>query len=171
MLKIILVAGTAISLIVTSPHTGEKNTTKDSNVSTQWPVQYQYLTSGTPTTTTTTTSVAAPLEGVDWVALARHNHGKCGEWYDTAMSAGWPEDQWRTISKVMWRESRCQPDAWNGHDAGLMQINQIHKSRLRHLGMSHPDTMFNPYWNLVFARDLWERAGWEPWTFKGVVPG
>jgi hypothetical protein len=103
--------------------------------------------------------------------MSRTEHGKCGEWYDTAMSAGWPADEWPTISKVMWRESRCLVDAWNGHDAGLMQINQIHKPRLRYLGMSHPDTMFNPYWNLVFARDLWERAGWEPWTFKGVVPG
>lgn len=111
------------------------------------------------------------LSSVNWVELARSEHGRCGEWYDTAMKAGWPAEEWKTISKVMYRESRCDPFAWNGQDAGLMQINKFHRHTLRYMGMQFPNTMFFPYWNLYFARDLWEREGWEPWVFKGVVPG
>lgn len=120
---------------------------------------------------TTTSTTVSPLDNVDWVALARATYGKCGEWYDTAMEAGWPADQWPTISKVMWRESRCTPDAWNGADAGLMQINKVHRRYLTDMNLIFPSAMFNPYWNLLYARTLWERAGWEPWKFKGVVPG
>lgn len=96
---------------------------------------------------------------------------KCGQWYTTAIDAGWPESEWPTISKVMWRESRCDPNAWNGADAGLMQINRIHTRYVAEMGMVWPWDMFDPTSNLEYARSLWERAGWEPWIFKGVVPG
>lgn len=111
------------------------------------------------------------LTGVNFSALHEQLFGKCGQWYVTARLAGWPADQWPTISKVMWRESRCDPNAWNGHDAGLMQINRIHTRYIADMGLVWPDAMFNAYKNLLYARTLWERAGWEPWTFKGTTPG
>ena len=120
------------------------------------------------TTTTTTTTVA-----IDWEAIAqtvaaqideaRFTWGQCGEWHDLAISVGWPEEEWPTLSKIIWRESRCTMDAWNGHDAGLTQINQIHTKWLNQMGYSHPNDMFDPEKNLTFAFRLWSGSGWKPW--------
>jgi hypothetical protein len=54
-------------------------------------------------------------------------------------------------------------DAWNGHDAGLTQVNQIHKKWLAEMGWNHPNDMFDPEKNLTFALRLWETSGWKPW--------
>lgn len=124
-----------------------------------------------PETTSAPTTTMPDLSGVDWTALAREQYGKCGEWHDLAIQVGWPEEEWQTLSKIIFRESRCTPDAWNGHDAGLTQINQIHTKWLNQMGFSHPDDMFEPEKNLTFAYRLWEGSGWKPWRFSGVVPG
>jgi hypothetical protein len=52
----------------------------------------------------------------------------CAEWYPIAVETGFPETTWERMSQIMWRESRCQPDAHyandpNGGSFGLMQIN------------------------------------------------
>jgi len=166
--KIILVLGTAVGLVISAPYSNAALPTASTMSP---PAVAQPRITVVPLGTTTTSTTVLPLDDVDWVALARATYGKCGEWYDTAMSAGWPKDQWPTISKVMWRESRCTPDAWNGQDAGLLQINRVHKKYLVDMGLVFPSAMFNPYLNLYYARTLWERAGWEPWKFRGVVPG
>jgi surface antigen len=124
-------------------------------------------TTTTPETTTTTTVV------IDWEAIAqtaaaqtdeaRLTWGQCGEWHDLAISVGWPEEEWPTLSKIIWRESRCTIDAWNGHDAGLTQVNQIHKAWLAEMGWTHPNDMFDPEKNLTFALRLWQTSGWKPW--------
>ena len=121
-----------------------------------------------PETTTTTTTVV-----IDWEAIAKTvalqtaeaqlKWGPCGEWHDLAISVGWPEEEWETLGKIIWRESRCTMDAWNGHDAGLTQINQIHTKWLNQMGFSHPDDMFDPEKNLTFAYRLWSGSGWKPW--------
>lgn len=114
-------------------------------------------------TTPATTEPPIDLSGVDFVSLARQMHGRCGEWHDLAISVGWAEEEWDTLSRVMFRESRCQPDAWNGHDAGLTQINQIHTQWLAEMGWEHPKDMFDPEYNLRFALRLWQTSGWKPW--------
>ena len=53
---------------------------------------------------------------------------ECAEWYPLAIEVGWPADEWPNVAKIMWRESRCRPEAHNGTDPnggsfGLMQIN------------------------------------------------
>jgi len=92
-----------------------------------------------------------------------------------AIAAGWPADRQtlETLMSVIWRESRCQPDAWNGHDAGLTQINQIHAAWIEDLGLGeHPQAMFNPLLNLEFAWKLYSsreqagKCGWTPWSLK-----
>ena len=125
-------------------------------------------TTSAPTTTTTT---MPDLSGVDWVALARATYGKCGEWHDLAIKVGWPEEEWKHLQQVIYRESRCQADAWNGHDGGLTQINQIHSEWLADMGWTHPDDMFNPEYNLTFAFRLWSASGWKPWRFSGSTFG
>ena len=123
-----------------------------------------------PATTTTTTTTMPDLSGVDFTSLARDIYGQCGEFHDLAISVGWSENEWPTLSRVMWRESRCTTDAWNGHDAGLTQINQIHTKWLSQMGYSHPDDMFDPEKNLLFAYSLWNgreengQCGWTPWS-------
>lgn len=121
-----------------------------------------------PTTTsvapTTTQGPILPLVGPDT---------PCQEWIPTALEAGWPSDRQllETLMSVLWKESRCQPQAWNGHDAGLAQINQIHTAWIAELGLGdHPDAMFDPLLNLTFAWKLYSsreaagKCGWTPWS-------
>lgn len=150
------------------------------------PEEVAATTTVAPSTTTSTTSTTVPptttttqpdLSGVDWEALRqmeidalRAQYGACGEWHDLALSVGWPAEEWQTLSAIIRRESNCQPDAWNGADAGLLQINQIHKTWLADMGWSHPDDMFDPTNNLTFGFRLWQASGWQPWSFSGTVP-
>jgi hypothetical protein len=142
-------------------------------VNTTVPVTATVVTTTTIQTTLppTTTTTLPDLSGVDWVAFARSVHGKCGEWHDLAIQVGWPEEEWPRLQQVIFRESRCQVDAWNGADAGLTQINQIHTKWLSDMGWSHPDDMFNAEYNLTFAFRLWETSGWRPWRFSGTTWG
>ena len=151
----------AISIGITPPSLIEDTPTL--NVDTTIPVVETTL----PATTTTT---IPDLSGVDWVALARETYGKCGEFHDTAISVGWPEEEWENLQHIIWRESRCQVDAWNGADAGLTQINQVHTKWLSDMGWNHPEDMFDAEKNLTFAFRLWEGSGWKPWRFSGPVP-
>ena len=122
------------------------------------------------TTTTTTTEVPLQFDAGDFIDEARNTHGECGEWYETAMSVGWQPDEWDRLSSIMFRESRCQPDACSKstaglkcRDAGLLQVNQIHTKYLNDLGYDFPDSMLDPILNLTFARRLYEGSGWKPW--------
>lgn len=137
-----------------------------------------------PTTTTQPSQPLVDLSGVDWTALARHIHGRCGEYYQTAMQAGWTPDQWPTISKVMYRESRCNFDSFNptdpnGGSRGLMQINGFwcRPNRYTPNGflqdrgvLSTCDDLYNPDVVMRAAREIWlysqERngCGWRPWA-------
>ena len=98
---------------------------------------------------------------------------KCGVWFPLAIAQGWPDDPviLKTLDRVMWRESRCTPDADSGPDHGLMQINQIHTKWLNDLGWNHED-MKDPTANLRFAwllysgREANGQCGWQPWSIK-----
>jgi len=116
-----------------------------------------------PASTTTTTTVAPTTTTTVSVEDLRIIHGQCGEWHDLAISVGFNEEDWKVLSRILYRESRCQPDAWNGWDAGLAQINQIHKEWLSQIGWKHPEDMFNPENNLRFAYMLYQSSGWKPW--------
>ena len=63
-----------------------------------------------PTTPTTTTTLPAT---------------KCAEWYPLFVETGFDPALWDWASRVLYRESRCQPTAYNNksHDIGLWQIN------------------------------------------------
>jgi hypothetical protein len=123
----------------------------------------------TPPTTTTTTipidwaGIAASIEL--GISEARALYGKCGEWHDLAIEVGFKEEDWKTLSRIIYRESRCQPDAWNGHDAGLVQINQIHTEWVEQSGWNYPEDMFIPEHNLKFALMLQKASGWKPWRY------
>ena len=89
----------------------------------------------------------------------------CPQWWQLAVDVGWPVDELPMLDRVIWRESRCLPEAWNGHDAGLTQINQIHTEFVAVMGWAWPKDMYNPELNLRFALKLWQGSGWRPWGF------
>ena len=69
-----------------------------------------------PTTTLVTTPITQP--------------DACGEVFNMAKHVGFPEHELATVVAVAYRESRCQPDAFNANDPnggsnGVMQINQF----------------------------------------------
>ena len=69
-----------------------------------------------PTTTVQTTPITQP--------------DACGEVFNMAKHVGFPEHELATVVAVAYRESRCQPDAFNASDPnggsnGVMQINQF----------------------------------------------
>lgn len=141
-----------------------------------------------PPTTTRPPEESVDLSGVDWGGLAviaeeeariarqmeideaRMIYGQCGEWHNLAIEVGWSEDEWPWLSGVIYRESRCQPDAWNGADAGLVQINKIHREWLSQNGWTHPDSMFDPRANLTFAKMLYDTSGCRPWRNSNSCP-
>lgn len=125
-------------------------------------------TSGVPTTS------QAPTETTDGNNLGRTSPrvgDPCAEWYDDFLLAGWDESEWDTAKWIIYRESRCQQDAFNGYDAGLLQINQFHQPRVESYGLRFPDDLFHGETNLWVAYTLWLDYGWEPWIYKGVIPG
>ena len=123
-----------------------------------------------PTTSEAPTTTQAPI-----VTTAAPGVGivdpetPCQEWLPLAVQVGWPQDR-QVLEKllaVMYRESRCQPDADSGPDHGLMQINRIHTAWLASgWGWTHDD-MFDARKNLTFALALWQGSGWKPWRFSG----
>ena len=136
----------------------------------------QVYVSSSDTLPPTTTTTLPDLSGIDFVQLARLTYGTCGEYYDTAIRAGWTPEEWPKLQKIMYRESRCLPDACSQSDSGrvcrdwgLMQINEY--SWRRHIiaqGYKMAD-MHNPYSNLKFARWIYELevsnggTGWGAW--------
>ena len=96
---------------------------------------------------------------------------KCQQWLQTALEAGWPNDRkiLDRLGFIMWRESRCQPDADSGPDHGLTQINQIHTQWITDLGwtleeMKDPAKNLRFAWLLYSGREANGQCGWTPWS-------
>jgi len=118
-------------------------------------------------------STAPPMPETTVAAIHSFDSYKCGVWFPLAISQGWPDNPvvLKTLDRIMWRESRCQPDADSGPDHGLMQINQIHTKYIEQLGWTF-EGMKDPTANLRFAYLLWSgreengECGWTPWSIK-----
>jgi hypothetical protein len=108
---------------------------------------------GVATTTTTTTTIPAG----DW---------RCPQWIGLALETGFPADELATVDRLLWRESRCNPDAYNGDDPnggsrGLMQVNGIWcEWYMQSLGiLAACDDLFDPAVNLRAALAIRHRQG------------
>ena len=115
---------------------------------------------------------------VDTAVLEVLAEDGCPEWIGLAITAGWQPQDLPRLSRIMFRESRCLPDACGETDSphlrrcrdwGLMQINDYSwKTTIRRMGLEI-EQMHDPYWNLWFARWLFETSveangdGWHPW--------
>jgi hypothetical protein len=115
------------------------------------------------TTSTTSTTVITTTTSTTSTTTTVVRTGYCPQWHELALSVGWPEEELPTLDKVMWRESRCTPDAYSNSNYGLTQINQIHKDWVRELGWNYPDDLYDPAKNLRFAYLLWADDGWKHW--------
>ena len=96
----------------------------------------------------------------------------CAQYVADAITAGWPADQAPTLARVMFRESRCIPTAYNAKDTaggsyGLLQVTGQHKAWLMQTGyITSLDDLFNPDINLRAALHLYRMVGnsWSPWA-------
>jgi hypothetical protein len=97
---------------------------------------------------------------------------------------GWPEAEWPTLSRVLWRESRCQPEALNGSDpnggsTGLLQINHYwcKPSKYSQAGwlqdqgvLATCEDLYEPRTNLLAGITIFlygvnkHGYGWGPWS-------
>ena len=118
-----------------------------------------------PTTTLATTPITQP--------------DACGEVFNMAKHVGFPEHELATVVAVAYRESRCQPDAFNANDPnggsnGVMQINQFwcKPSRywpngyLQAYGLIKTcDDLFNLEHNMRSALAIYRYSeGWRAWS-------
>jgi len=101
----------------------------------------------------------------------------CQEWFPTAISVGWPNDTetLMKLGRLLWKETRCLNVSYthpqfNGHDHGIAQINEIHRSYVEQVfNMPMEESMSDPTLNLRFAYLLYSDiadkggCGWRPW--------
>lgn len=163
------------------------NAEKPAAVSTTVPSTTSSTTSTTTTTVeattttveqTTTTRALLPHEIYPKIDGIKWNEYSCSEWFDTAIQVGWPVEQWPTLSMIMFRESRCHPDAWNRADPtadgsrGLTQINgvwcEVNSNNptgwlQRQFILTTCEDLFNPTISLRATLALWNYSGWHPW--------
>ena len=81
-------------------------------------------------------------------------------WHDLAISVGWTDDQWPTLSCIINRESRGRPGVKNPNSSatGLLQI----------LASGFPGVnLYDPTTNLTVGLQMFNSRGWQPWTLPG----
>ena len=114
---------------------------------------------------TTTLNSVVPVTGAPTTTVPKG----CAQYVADAITAGWPADQAPMLARVMFRESRCNPLAYNGQDPGgsrgLMQINAVHQTWLLEAGIiTKLDDLFYPDVNIRAALHLWRMVGWSAWA-------
>ena len=130
------------------------------------------------TTTTTSTTISTTTSTVPVTRLAEFDPDtKCQEWFQTAITVGWPNntETLEKLGRLLWKETRCQNvsythPSFNGHDHGIAQINEIHRSYVEQVfNMPMEESMSDPTLNLRFAYLLYSDiaegggCGWRPW--------
>ena len=103
----------------------------------------------------------------------------CQTVFDMARHVGWPESELTTVVAVAYRESRCQPDAFNAKDPnggsnGAMQINQFWCKPSKYFAngylqayglIRNCDDLFDLEDNLRSALAIYRYSnGWRAWS-------
>jgi hypothetical protein len=82
--------------------------------------------------------------------------GRCPQWEQTAIDAGFDINDWPTLDRILWCESNCQPGAHNRSGAsGLAQIMPMHW---------HGRDPYDPATNLAMAKEVHDQQGWRAWS-------
>ncbi len=102
----------------------------------------------------------------------------CREWYDVSIEAGFARSDWPAVGIIAWRESRCNPAAFNGRDPsggsrGIMQVNGSWRRWLRDQGILWDITeLHDPFTNFRAARAIVQydrdrgRCDWQQWSTR-----
>ena len=63
-------------------------------------------------------------------------------------------------------ESGLDPNAVSpgGGNHGLFQINNVHRGTFEQVTGQPWTAVYDPYFNAVFAKWLYDQQGWQPWT-------
>ena len=103
----------------------------------------------------------------------------CQTVFDMARHVGWPENELTTVVAIAYRESRCNPTAFNATDpnggsAGVMQINYFWCKPSKYFAngylqayglISTCDDLFDLEDNLRSALNIYRYSnGWRAWS-------
>ncbi len=100
---------------------------------------------------------------------------KCTQYVNLARKVGWPKSERANLARIMWRESRCDPKAFNKNDPwggsySLLQVNGSNVGWATRMGyIKTRNDLFNPRKNLKVGLELWRLYGWKPWGTKSSV--
>ena len=120
-----------------------------------------------PSTTTSSTSSTIYIDPYS---------SACEQFSALAVNLGWPADQRTVLESVMFRESRCIPNAYNSKDPsggsrGLMQINGFWTPWLTDAGIiTEAENLLQADVNLRAALAIYNYGvdkhgyGWGPWS-------
>lgn len=73
-------------------------------------------------------------------------------------------------SKIVRCESNFDPNAVSPtNDHGLFQINAIHRADFERVTGQPWSKVYDPHFNSLFARWLFDQQGWHPWVCKKVL--
>jgi hypothetical protein len=120
-----------------------------------------------PSTTTSSTSSTIYIDPYS---------SACEQFSALAVNLGWPADQRTVLESVMFRESRCIPNAYNSKDPnggsrGLMQINGFWTPWLTNAGIiTEAENLLQAETNLRAALAIYNYGvdkhgyGWGPWS-------
>ena len=120
----------------------------------------------------------APLPPTTVITTPITQPDACQTVYNMAKHVGWPESELTQLVAIAYRESRCQPDAFNAKDPnggsyGVMQVNGFWaqkttaypKGYLQTMGvLTHVDELFDRETNLRAALAIYRYSnGWRAW--------
>ena len=72
-----------------------------------------------------------------------------------------------SATRVAECESKMDPGAVSPtNDHGLFQINAVHRRDFEAVTGQPWSAVYDPYWNTVFAKHLFDTQGWGPWTCR-----
>ncbi|HUW02349.1 MAG TPA: transglycosylase SLT domain-containing protein [Acidimicrobiales bacterium] len=73
--------------------------------------------------------------------------------------------------KIASCESGLNPAAVSsgGGNHGLFQINSVHRAAFERRTGASWSKVYDPYWNTMYARMLFDAQGWGPWSCKRVL--
>jgi Lysozyme like domain len=69
-------------------------------------------------------------------------------------------------TRVAMCESSLNPRAVSpgGGNHGLFQINNVHQANFTRVTGQPWSSVYNPHYNSMYARYLYNQSGWRPWT-------
>jgi hypothetical protein len=87
------------------------------------------------------------------------------EYIDQLFGAAAPE-----ASRIAMCESTMNPGAVSAtNDHGLFQINAVHRGQFEAVTGQPWSAVYDPYWNTVYAKWLYDHQGWSPWACRKAL--